>query len=154
MDEQLIKRQQGKCDYKQGAQPSCGVLSAAYIPFQGEDFPKYASEEALTRGTLFPGLDLPWHNIANKTNPYANTPLGDLMAVDFVVYELKLYLDTHKNDTEAFELYKSFLELAEEGRKKYVKCFGPISQSDMRDAKSYTWICDPWPWEYAERTGG
>ena len=46
--------------------------------------------------------------------------------------------------------FKSFLKLYEEGRKEYVARFGPLSLSDLSTAKSFTWLNDPWPWEYSE----
>ena len=49
---------------------------------------------ALARGTLFPGLDLPFMNLVNKPADLS-TPLCELMAMDFVIRELNLYLDTH-----------------------------------------------------------
>ena len=82
-----------------------------------------------------------------------NTPLSELMALDFVLDELELYLDTHKDDKEAFATYQSFLRLAAEGHKKYVSLYGPISQTDMLGATSYNWINNPWPWDYMQRNG-
>ena len=55
------------CDDSQGCLPNCAPLAAAYVPVQQENSQRYKSEEALARGTLFPGLDLPWKNIANTS---------------------------------------------------------------------------------------
>ena len=137
-----------ECTYKQGRLMKCAPLAAAFIPFQEENPPKYSNDEALTRGTLFPGLDLPFMNVANKNNPYAGTHLGDLMAVDFVLRELNLYLDTHQEDKEAFEMLKSVIALSNEAHRKYVKMHGPVVLKDLADFDSYTWLHDPWPWEY------
>lgn len=132
-----------------GELPSCAPLALAYVPMQQGSTPAYESGEALIRGTLFPGLDLPFMNMVNKT-PMDDTPLGELMVLDFVIAELNLYLDTHKDDTEAFETYKSFLQLSKEGRKRYTELYGPITQADMRSAPAYKWLKNPWPWEYTE----
>ena len=56
-----------ECTYKQGALPGCSALGLAVMPSQASSQPAYESEEALSRGTLFPGLDLPFMNIVNKT---------------------------------------------------------------------------------------
>ena len=137
------------CDYKQGPLPACAPLAAAYVPVQQPDAPKYKSADALARGTLFPGLDLPWMNIANATaGPLAGTPLGELMALDFVVTELGLYLDTHADDQEALALYTDYVKLLREGRETYVARYGPIDQTQVTKAGGYTWLNDPWPWEY------
>lgn len=140
---------QGSCTYKQGSLPECAPLALAQIPAQKSSEPAYKSGEALSRGTLFPGLDLPFKNIVNQM-PVETTELRELMALGFVTEELGLYLDTHASDTQAFETFKSFLKLYEEGRKEYVARFGPLSLSDLSTAKSFTWLNDPWPWEYSE----
>lgn len=142
------------CDYKNGDLPPCAPLAAGYVPLQQKNAPRYVSNDALTRGTLFPGLDLPFMNIANKSNPYAGTPLGDLMALDFVTHELTLYLDTHRDDAEAFSVMKSLLALKNEGRERFVKQYGPVDTDDLASATGFSWTHAPWPWEYTERTGG
>ena len=103
------------CDYRTGDLPQCAPLAAAYVPMQRAAEPAYDSGEALSRGTLFPGLDLPFMNIVNQM-PADSTPLRELMALDFVLQELALYLDTHSSDSAAFTTYKSFLQLYNEGQ--------------------------------------
>jgi hypothetical protein len=46
-----------KCGYKSGELPPCGPLAVGFVPWQEKNPPKYGNMEALTRGTLFPGLD-------------------------------------------------------------------------------------------------
>lgn len=133
---------------------SCAPLAMAYVPAQQSSKPAYEAKQALTRGTLFPGLDLPFMNVVNKGYPYENTPLGELMALDFVIKELQLYLDTHKTDTEAFETLQAAIAMYKEGSEKYVKMYGPLKIMDMEVADSYTWICDPWPWDYRNEMEG
>ena len=145
--------QENNCGYKCGYMSSCAPLATAWVPMQQESSPKYGSGEALNRGTLFPGLDLPFKNMINKSNPYAGTPLGELMALQFVVQELKLYMDTHKEDKEAFKALKDAIALEKEGRDKYTALYGPIQFEDVGNSASYNWTNGPWPWEYAERTG-
>ena len=143
----------GACGFKNGTLPSCAPLSAGFVPFQRKDAPKYETEEALTRGTLFPGLDLPFMNTPNQSNPCAGTPAGELMALDFAIRELNLYLDTHADDTEAFEMLQGLLRLRKKGREEYVHRFGPISVADLEDSAEYSWLRGPWPWEYFDRRG-
>ncbi len=149
----MANAERGSCPLKQGPLPDCVPLAAAFVPIQPEGSPMYDTGEALTRGTLFPGLDLPFLNVVNKSTPYAGTPLGELMALDFVVKELNLYLDTHPEDKEAFTYLQEILKLYAEGKKAYIKRCGPIQVCDLEDAKSYTWIEGPWPWKYTERSG-
>lgn len=136
------------CSYKQGALPECAPLALSQIPPQQSSEPAYKSGEALTRGTLFPGLDLPFKNIVNQM-PADTTELRELMALDFVTAEMNLYLDTHPQDSQAFATFQTFLKLYDEGKKEYTARFGPLCLTDLASAKSYTWLNDPWPWDYA-----
>ncbi|MCR5576759.1 MAG: spore coat protein CotJB [Oscillospiraceae bacterium] len=111
--------------------------------------PAYEPSEALERGTLFPGLDLPFMNVVNENVP--DVPTAELMAIDFVTDELELYLDTHAADREAFQLYQSFLALKEEAHRRYAEAYGPICQRDQLGSDAYTWLRDPWPWDYPVR---
>lgn len=149
----MDRSRQSGCDDRQGCLPACGKLAAAYIPIQQNAENQYKSSEALSRGTLFPGLDLPWKQIYNAgAGPLANTPLGELMALSFVVQELGLYLDTHCDDAEALALYTEYVRLLEAGRKRYVECCGPIVQTQVTAEDAYCWLKDPWPWEYCPRS--
>lgn len=151
MEEKNMRRSSDS--FKDGSLPGRAPLAFPYVPFQDENPPKYSGEDALTRGTLFPGLDLPFMNKVNTSNPYAGTPLGELMALDFMIKELNLYLDTHPDDSDAFSLLQSVIKLSEEGREKYVRMYGPISLNDLKNCSKYVWLKGPWPWEYNERTG-
>ena len=140
------------CNYRCGTLPECAPLALAYVPMQQSSKPSYAPGEALMRGTLFPGLDLPFKNIVN-TMDVSNTALGELMALRFVVDELKLYLDTHSKDTEAFETLKNMLKLAKEAQKRYVERYGPLKTTDLLYSECYDWLDDPWPWNYRKTEG-
>ena len=132
-----------------GRLPDMAPLANPYVPFQMENPPKYEARKGLVRGTLYPGLDLPFMNVVNK-GKLTGTPLGELMALDFVFSELNLYLDTHKDDMEAFRTLQSTIALYEEGKTRYIKKYGPITIRDLKYADSFTWLCDPWPWDYTD----
>lgn len=139
-------------NYKQGSLPgNTAPLVMAYVPMQSSATPSYEASEALSRGTLFPGLDLPFMNMVNQNND--NTPLAEVMAIDFVAHELALYLDTHADDGEAFNMYQTFLALSKEAHTRYVQQYGPLCHSDMLGKNSYCWLNEPWPWEYQSRRG-
>jgi len=116
------------------------------VPKQQSSKPAYEANEALAKGTLFPGLDLPFMDYV-ATGPVENTPMAELMALDFVLQELSLYLDTHQNDKEAFETWKALKKLAAEGRKRYAETCGPIMRGDTAQFDSWVWTDDPWPWD-------
>ncbi len=142
----MNKPNENECGYKNGTLPGCAPLALAYVPMQEECAPQYKPGEALARGTLFPGLDLPWKNVTNQTGA-PDTPLGELMALGFVITELGLYLDTHCDDVEALEVFNRYVELYKDGEKRYVAKYGPITQLQA-GGKNYCWLNSQWPWEY------
>lgn len=152
MDEQISMEQICAnpigCGDNTGCLPPCAPLANPYVPFQREGAEKYAVPRALIRGTLFPGLDLPFMGLVNRTEK--NTPQGELMALSFVIQELGLYLDTHQYDAEATNLFAQYAALYEDGRKTYEAQYGPLQQSDGVVNGAYTWVQDPWPWEYVD----
>lgn len=136
------------CGPSQGQLPGCcGALAFPYVPMQEENPVRYSRMEALQTGTLFPGLDLPFKAAIQAKTKLANTALVELMALDFAIDELGLYLTTHAKDQEALNLYWSYIKLAKEGREKYQQMYGPLLQTDLTPEAGYAWLKDPWPWE-------
>ena len=119
-----------------GILPSCGMLAVPYVPVQRNTDGSYQAGKALARGTLFPGLDLPYRCMVNEAGKDP-TPLQELMALGFAVQELGLYLDTHGDDQEARQLFMKYNKL-------YERRYGPLqlTASDGSD-----WSRDPWPWD-------
>ena len=134
-----------RCSYRQGALPGCAPLAVPYVPMQQSAQPAYETAEALNRGTLFPGLDLPFMNVVN-TGDVTDTPLAELMAMCFVIHELQLYLDTHPTDREAFRTMKEMLALQQEAQSRYVERYGPLTPGDLAQSETFDWLRDPWPW--------
>ncbi len=130
-----------------GRLPATAPLANPYVPFQIEDPPRYEPRTGIIRGTLFPGLDLPFMNMVNQKE-LPMTPLAELQTMGFALHELALYLDTHQDDKEAFEVFRTFQRLYAKGREKYEKECGPLTHMSAMEDK-YTWLKDPWPWEYA-----
>ena len=140
-----------KKDMETGAEgrlPAMAPLANPYVPFQLENPPKYDSRKGIVRGTLFPGLDLPFMGMVNK-NELPVTPLTELQTIAFAINELALYLDTHRDDKEALDLYRSYQKMYQEGREAYEKMCGPLNHMRVGEG-SYRWLDDPWPWEYAK----
>ena len=130
----------------EGRLPAMAPLANPYVPFQLENPPKYEARKGLIRGTLFPGLDLPFMGMVNtKEKPI--TPLTELQTMAFAIQELDLYLDTHRDDKEALELYQTYQKLYHEGVMAYTKKCGPLNHKTPTEGP-YKWLDDPWPWEY------
>lgn len=135
-----------------GTLPAVAPLANPYVPFQKESPPTYAPRTALVRGTLYPGLDLPYHGMVNnKEKPV--TPLTELQTLAFVLQELTLYLDTHRDDKEALEVYCEYQRLYEDAKKRYEEKCGPLTNRTGCFGKEFRWLDDPWPWEYAANRG-
>ena len=136
------------CATGSGSLPGlCAPLAFPYIPMQEKNPVRYGRMEALQTGTLFPGLDLPFKAAIQANSKLNNTALVELMALDFAIDELGLYLTTHPEDQEALQLYLSYIKLAQEGREKYQKLYGPLLQTDLTPDQGFVWLNDPWPWE-------
>ena len=87
----------------EGRLPSMAPLANPYVPFQLENPPVYDARKGIVRGTLFPGLDLPFMGMVNQKELPA-TQLAELQTLAFAIQELALYLDTHRDDKEALEM--------------------------------------------------
>ena len=133
----------------EGLLPANAPLANPYVPFQQENPPKYEARKGLVRGTLFPGLDLPFLGMVNK-NELPATSLHELQAMAFAIQDLALYLDTHREDMEALALYRSYQQIYSRCRNEYMKKHGPLTHGMLSDSESYQWIDDPWPWEYCK----
>ena len=134
---------------RDGRLPANAPLANAYVPFQQENSPRYEARKALVRGTLFPGLELPFLGMVNqKEKPI--TPLSELQVLGFAIQELALYLDTHRDDQDALELYQNYQKLYAHCHQESLRTQGPMNHMQVTEGKHYTWLNDPWPWEYCK----
>ena len=143
------RRQQQEIAGTEGRLPAMAPLANPYVPFQMGNPPKYEARKGLVRGTLFPGLDLPFMGMVNK-NELPATSMHELQAMAFAIQDLALYLDTHREDKEALALYRSYQQIYEKCRYEYMKKYGPLSHGMESAAEGYDWLDDPWPWEYCK----
>lgn len=136
-----------------GTLPGVAPLANPYVPFQCENPEQYERGLALVRGTMYPGLDLPFMGRVNE-NPLPESALVMIQELSFAIQELALYLDTHQDDAEALELYRRYQELYNTQRMEYAQKYGPLSHMDPVNTEKYTWLNDPWPWEYSANKEG
>ena len=136
------------CGVNLGTLPGkCAPLAFPYVPVQDSNPVRYSRMEALETGTLFPGLNLPFKEAIQRRTQLGNTALVELMALDFAIQELGLYLTTHAQDQEALQLYWSYIQLSKEGREKYQAMYGPLLETDLTPEDGFAWLKDPWPWD-------
>ena len=133
----------------EGMLPASAPLANPYVPFQRENPPRYDARKGIIRGTMHPGLDLPFMGMLNNRE-LPVTPLSELQALGFALHDLALYLDTHRDDKEALEVYRTYQEIYHKGMMEYNATNTPLSHGMPTDSKEYNWLNDPWPWEYCK----
>ena len=136
----------------EGRLPAMAPLANPYVPFQMENPPKYEPRKALIRGTMFPGLDLPFMGMVNKTEKPV-TPMTDMQTLAFIIQELALYLDTHTEAQEALQMYQAYQHMYDKCMREYTQKCGPMNHCTPTEGP-YRWLDDPWPWEYAKNKEG
>ena len=135
-------------NHGEGRLPANAPLANPYVPFQLENPPKYEAKKGIIRGTLFPGLDLPFMGMVNQKE-LPTTPKTELQTLSFAINELAMYLDTHPNDREALELYQAYQKLYHQGMMEFGDKYTPMTHCHPSRGDRYQWLSDPWPWEYA-----
>lgn len=140
------------CDDACGALTDCAPLAVPIVPVQQTNPKRYNQVDALANGTLFPGLNLPFH-LKTAPSSLAESAALELQALCFVLTELGLYLDTHKNDAEAFKLFKQYSKLHHDGKQRYEAAFGPLTLHSSAQFDQFAWLNSPWPWEYSKEAG-
>ncbi len=76
--------------------------------------------------------------------------LTDIAALDFMLIDLSLYLDTHPTDVCAINLFNSIQSQANMEKTNYTTNFGPLTVGSTSQT-TWNWLCNPWPWD---KTGG
>ncbi|MDC3413080.1 spore coat protein CotJB [Aquibacillus sp. 3ASR75-11] len=74
--------------------------------------------------------------------------LEEIQAVDFVLVELTLYLDTHPQDYETIQQFNQYSQYTKQLKQQYEQLYGPLMEFGM-SYSSYPWKWDnaPWPWQ-------
>lgn len=147
MDQMNHMRTEMACSEAHGVLPACAPLANPYVPFQQGHASTYQAPTGLIRGTLYPGLDLPFMGMVNQSEK-KNTPKNQMQALHFAITELGLYLDTHAEDTEALELFNQYVEQYGEALQMYEQNHGAVNQMAAGMTGRYDWIDGPWPWDY------
>lgn len=74
--------------------------------------------------------------------------LEQLQAVDFVIVDLTLYLDTHNDDAEAIKQFNHFAKERKKLKKVIESKFGPMQQfGNSYSGYPSNWDDSPWPWQ-------
>jgi len=74
--------------------------------------------------------------------------LHELQAVDFVLVELTLYLDTHPADVQALQQFNQFSQKRQQLAYQFEMEFGPLLQYGHSYSRHpWQWSESPWPWQ-------
>ena len=115
-------------------------LAYPYVPPQHFN-ERYSDEDAIIRGTMFPELDLPFHDF-QINSPLSQTPMTELMMLEFVCLEFRLYLDTHPDDEVALAYYNEYKYKSDEAKARL--------RNSQENHYYNSWVYAPWPWEGEE----
>ena len=70
--------------------------------------------------------------------------LRSLSAVQFALWELHLYLNTHPTDMEALALHEQYEKKLAKLRDEYEEKYGPLTPMQ---GEGIEWLKNPWPWD-------
>lgn len=64
----------------------------------------------------------------------------------FAMDDVLLFLDTHPEDTEALNYYRSVVNMRKNALDAYQRQFGPLLVDDVT-SNTWDWVTEKWPWE-------
>lgn len=74
--------------------------------------------------------------------------MEQLQAVDFVLVELNLYLDTHNGDSEAIRQFNHYVKERKKLRNAVESIYGPLMHfGHSYSGDPWNWDDAPWPWQ-------
>ena len=113
------------CGDMRGTLPACAPLANPYVPFQGQNPDRYTAGRALMKGTLFPGLDLPYRG-ASGVEPRSADGMQSM---------------------QDLQLFNQYVEQYEMLRQQAEDSGMALTQMEAAAGGCYTWLDDPWPWD-------
>lgn len=134
-------------EFWQGNLPAAAPLANSYVPYQSVQPEMHELPLGFIRGTIYSGLDLPFHNSVNHY-PKKQTCKIRYQQFKFAMQEIGLYLDTHPDDFAAMEQFKMYEDLCRKEGALYREQYGPIQRDRFDYEKQFSWSNDPWPWDY------
>ena len=74
--------------------------------------------------------------------------LHEIMALDFALVDLNLYLDTHPTCTETIELFNNVAKKRKVMVESFEAMYGPLTAFNYTNSEDmWDWVEEPWPWE-------
>ncbi|MCD8509287.1 MAG: spore coat protein CotJB [Bacillus sp. (in: Bacteria)] len=82
------------------------------------------------------------------------TMMEELQAIDFVLVDLTLYLDTHPHDYNAIQQFNDCSQARRNLKNKFEEKFGPLQQyGNSYSNYPWNWNDPPWPCNYSNEGG-
>lgn len=75
-----------------------------------------------------------------------------ISALDFSIWELHIFLDTHPGNSNALKKYTELTDLRAALAEEYMERFGPL-EKPLPSGKCWEWTKSPWPWEPTDLKG-
>lgn len=72
--------------------------------------------------------------------------LRKIRGIQFAIWELRIFLDTHPNDCNALKRLQAYETQLESAVSQYEEAYGPLNE-DSATANRWAWVQEPWPWE-------
>ena len=77
-----------------------------------------------------------------------NDPLMmQISEVSFAMDELRLFLDTHPDCTEALRYFDELQRIRRNAIDEFELQYGPLMMYGNTDNSCWKWACGPWPWQ-------
>lgn len=70
-----------------------------------------------------------------------------IQSVSFAMEDVRLYLDTHPDDTAAYEYYDAYKKIRAKSVNQYNRFFDPLDAYNIKSEEYWSWYTNPWPWE-------
>lgn len=68
--------------------------------------------------------------------------------LNFTVYDLTLYLDTHPYDQDALKYFNHYNTRLKQCMEEYSTLYEPLTLRDVnKNDNCFKWALTPWPWE-------
>lgn len=73
--------------------------------------------------------------------------LNKIRAIEFMLIEFNLYLNSHPYDARAIMQYNFYVQQLMTLRRQYNSFYGPLTALEASRCP-WQWIDEPWPWEH------
>lgn len=79
-----------------------------------------------------------------------NRAMEEINKISFAIDELRLYLDTHPNCTEALEMIREYMRQRHDMMMNFTEKYGSIEAYGINDGDKWLWNAGYMPWENGE----